>query len=343
MQKTNTLLALAMCGLAFSYGVQAQVPPKKPLCKAYSDMNVAITQPGTYCLRGSLTGAGIKIQADDVVLDLKGFSVRNDKPAPDSPPGGEWAGSIGIFNFNNHNVTVKNGTVIGYAVGVYLGYDQLNPGSGYTVENLLVRSAKVNGIAVGSAPNGTADTIVRNNIVSDTVGRAPVGIYVGGTNGTVVVENNRVDNTRGIVSDLDPKVFPTLFARGILVSDITTATISGNVITNTTAADDAGHAVGLFANICTACSPNPVAIISGNYVLNPDPATNSTGIYLGAGIPTPSGTPSVNVSTSRVYNFNKGIDAATQPGVVGATSNVVSGAVTPYSSRLALLSGNRTE
>ena len=339
--KTSSLLALTLCGLA-SQCAHAQVPPKRPLCRAYTDMSVPITQPGTYCLRSSLTGPGIKIQADDVILDLKGYSVRSDKPAPEAP-GGDWWNSIGIFNANNHNVTVRNGTVIGYAVGVYLGYDQLTPGSGYTIENLLVRNSTMIGITVASAPNGAANTVVRNNIVSDTVGRAPTGISVGGTNGTLVVENNRVDNTRGIVSDLDPQTYPELQARGILVSAATVATISGNVITNTTAADDVGKAAGLYVNICTACGPVPAVNIDGNYILNAEAAANSTGIYLWAGIPTPSGTPWVNVSTSRVYRFRKGIDAATLPGVVGATSNVVSGSLTPYSSSLALLSGNRVE
>ncbi|MFG0258683.1 MAG: right-handed parallel beta-helix repeat-containing protein [Phycisphaerales bacterium JB043] len=71
-----------------------------------------ISSPGSYVLTSDFSSAafanGIKIDANDVTLDLNGFSITNTGP-----------GTSGIFvDPNVLNVTIKNGSVIDWTVGV---------------------------------------------------------------------------------------------------------------------------------------------------------------------------------------------------------------------------------
>jgi parallel beta-helix repeat protein len=88
-----------------------QIEPRTPVDTLAGDAMFVhrITQPGSYYLTGDVTGAsgktGIGIDADNVTLDLNGFSLI----------GVSGSGS-GVFVENNHtNVTIGNGTVRGWA------------------------------------------------------------------------------------------------------------------------------------------------------------------------------------------------------------------------------------
>lgn len=91
--------------------VADQAEPRIPISQATTpgsgtDLFV-IDQPGSYYLTGDIVGGtdqrGIRINADNVVLDLNGFRVRG------------LPGSVnGIFLNLNTGVTVKNGTITGW-------------------------------------------------------------------------------------------------------------------------------------------------------------------------------------------------------------------------------------
>jgi hypothetical protein len=78
-----------------------------------------ITKPGFYYFTGNLTYSGtgdaISIRADNVILDLMGFSLTG---------AGKTISSCGInpnFNYNDiacNNVEIRNGTVSGFGAGV---------------------------------------------------------------------------------------------------------------------------------------------------------------------------------------------------------------------------------
>jgi nitrous oxidase accessory protein NosD len=76
-----------------------------------------ITQPGFYYLAKNLssTGNGIHVQADDVTLDLAGFTLT-----------GPGSANNGINISGQKNVEVRNGTVRNFDTGIY-AYTSVSP------------------------------------------------------------------------------------------------------------------------------------------------------------------------------------------------------------------------
>ncbi len=153
-----------------------------------------ITQSGTYRLQGTLTLEGnsesaIKINADDVRLDLSGHSVRSGA--------GVSGTAIGILAENRKRVTVENGAIVGFSFGVSLdSYDDtagpigLPPsalGGFYRVKGLRVEGASQAGIKV----NGYSAEIIENNLARcGQLMAAGKGIVAQGAG--IVVKNNHL-------------------------------------------------------------------------------------------------------------------------------------------------------
>jgi len=101
---------------------------------------VVISQPGSYQLIGNLTvppngGNAINILANDVTLDLNGFTVQGTNGTPAI---GISAGAV-----NQRNVTIKNGTVRGFSSdGISLS------GNGHIVTGVKAEGNGVHGIDV---------------------------------------------------------------------------------------------------------------------------------------------------------------------------------------------------
>ena len=79
-----------------------------------SSLPFTISQPGSYYLTGNLDGSagGIDITADDVTLDLMGFTID----------GGGSVTDYGINFSGSSNVNIRNGTVKGFGyAGIYQG------------------------------------------------------------------------------------------------------------------------------------------------------------------------------------------------------------------------------
>ncbi|MBT1075390.1 right-handed parallel beta-helix repeat-containing protein [Geobacter grbiciae] len=116
-------------------------------CTAIDKVPFTVQKKGDYCLSRDVSlhdgVVGILVEADHVVIDLGGHRLQGN--------GGE--GSYGIRS--DKGVTVRNGTVSGFHVGVA-------GGAGSVVENLRVEQSTRTGILV----NG-AGSVVRNNIVTD--------------------------------------------------------------------------------------------------------------------------------------------------------------------------------
>jgi hypothetical protein len=73
-----------------------------------------INSPGFYYLSGNLayngSGNAITVNADDVTIDLMGFRLAN---------GGAVGSTVGIDMIGRANVEIRNGTVQGFAIGVF--------------------------------------------------------------------------------------------------------------------------------------------------------------------------------------------------------------------------------
>ncbi len=112
-----------------------EVEPRTPI----SSLPYTISSPGSYYLTKNLTGVasqhGIVIEADDVTLDLNGFTLRGVSGSRD-----------GIFaDSDNTGVTVRNGVVQGW------GYSGFNGDSATQCRfsDLKVRSNTQSGLVAG--------------------------------------------------------------------------------------------------------------------------------------------------------------------------------------------------
>jgi parallel beta-helix repeat protein len=178
-----TLAATLLVLLALLIG--AAPAPAGP-CTAITTLPAVITVQGVYCFTGNLetamtSGDAILISTNNVVLDLNGFKL-----------GGLAAGTAttaqGIHALNARNVTIKNGTVRGFFVGIVSDQTIVNASEGNIVEDIRADRNTNSGIIV----NGPA-SIIRNNAVIATGGTTQsidaVGIAVEGR-GTRVLNND---------------------------------------------------------------------------------------------------------------------------------------------------------
>jgi hypothetical protein len=152
---------------------------------AITTVPVTISASGVYHFTKDLvyspsTGTAINITASDVVIDLNGFTLAGTAGAGTS--------SNGIVALGHNRITIKNGTVKGFADGVALGGDNT------TVTDVLVDSSFRIGIRVAGAYAN-----ISGNHISATGGSAvssvldATGISLTGTYGNV--SGNLVDHT----------------------------------------------------------------------------------------------------------------------------------------------------
>ncbi len=219
-------------------------------CTPIAAVPVVITLPGVYCFTKSFVtsataGNIIDIQANNVVLDMNGHRL-----------GGLAAGlgtaTIGIYAIDRQNITIKNGTIRGFAFAIR--FLQSSAASlGHVIEDVRADQNTYMGIYV----NGSG-TIVRNCQVAATggttlYGLSSYGIFVNGNGARVL--NNDVDVVASAGSLLGYGIYMST-AGGLAVDNrITSADYgiyysgtgkySGNLTFDTTVPFTGGTAVGV--------------------------------------------------------------------------------------------------
>src|SRR5262245_41245669 len=138
-------------------------------CTPVTSLPAVITVQGVYCLTGDLSisitsGIAIEIAANNVVLDLNGHKI-----------GGLGAGLgttvLGIVAYSRQNVTIKNGSLRGFLVGIYL-YDSFfyTTSQGHVIED--IRADQNTFVGFWTMGRGL---IIRNNLVVATGGTTSRG------------------------------------------------------------------------------------------------------------------------------------------------------------------------
>lgn len=122
-----------------------------------------ISAPGIYCLATDVimavsftSGNAIQINANYVTLDLNGHKVHG------AAAGGATQ-AVGIFASGRRNITIKNGTVWGFSVGIQLSASSVTTLAGYVIDGVRAELNRNIGINLAGA-NG----IVRNSVVANT-------------------------------------------------------------------------------------------------------------------------------------------------------------------------------
>ncbi|MCH8512387.1 MAG: right-handed parallel beta-helix repeat-containing protein [Kiritimatiellae bacterium] len=238
-----------------------EVEPRIPI----SEVPYTITEPGSYYLTGNLTietgESAITITADNVTLDLMGFTLQ----------GTEAAGQRGVdIALGKQNVTVRNGTIRNMGEeGISANWaesclyehlsidengaegefsDGLSGGAGAIVRFVTATGNDNRGIAIrdGSVTNavarnnGTAGISSASGNVTNSVARDNGGVGIQADAGSVINSIARSNGGHGISAS---SIVTNSVARfnggnGISVND-------GNV-TNSDGSNNGGH--GIFAN-----------------------------------------------------------------------------------------------
>ncbi len=174
------LLVLVLAGPALATnGVleinQTCAVPTGCFAGASAGFPVTISGSGSYVLTGSLTVGdanvdGIEFSANDVSIDLNGFSIEGPVICTGLGPGiacePELASGMGIDASGVHGVTIKDGRVRGFvSAGIFVGgRAQLRD---LTVESISNRAVRIDGsghsIAVGLIVIGNLGTGILSN------------------------------------------------------------------------------------------------------------------------------------------------------------------------------------
>lgn len=141
-----------------------------------------IKKPGIYRLKGNLLSSsdiGVKICADNVLLDLNGHSIECEKNETGRP-------SFGVHALNQSNVHIFNGKISGCVFGVHASYGNKN-----SVQGIDFSDCNYIGINMGGSGN-----IIRGcyfaNIVGYPVEAYAIGINNPGSN--FIIEGNTFRN-----------------------------------------------------------------------------------------------------------------------------------------------------
>ena len=248
MKQRRRLSGLTVVLLAISPAAHAEVTG----CTVISGVPFTVNAPGIYCLNGSLVasapvGASIEVSANDVVIDLNGHTLEASGPN----------NAVGVRAIAGKNVTVRNGTIRGFAGGLSLGGFGA-ASSGYVAEKLRVEGSSAHGIRVQGGS-------VRHNLVIRTGGST------GGSSGIIAIGSG--------VHVSDNEVVETVEAAGgqaiaINVGLAPGAVIERNVVSN--AAFGPTDSYGIF--VSSTC---PKTAIVGNRVahMRKGIALFSSGVY----------------------------------------------------------------
>jgi len=179
-RKLRSAVLAASLLVVLSAGARAETTD----CTEITSVPHNVTVPGVYCLKKSLTlafqqGSAITILANDVVVDFNGHVLENF-------PGAVGIG-WGINGLNLKHVTLRNGTIRGFSIGVYLENRGENS-MGHLVERLVLDGNTLAGLSVDGR-----NSVVRNNRIMRTGASANTyGILARGTGvqvtGNVVTE-----------------------------------------------------------------------------------------------------------------------------------------------------------
>ena len=237
MKKASTCASFALGMLAVA--ATAAYADETTFCNAYiTTLPYTISVQGHYCLNRNLStamtsGNAITINSDFVVLDLNNFKLGGGSA-------GLGTNTIGIYANSHRNLTVRNGNIRGFYIGIYLTGSSTTSG-GHLVENNILDGNTYYGAYV----NGDS-FVVRNNTVVNT-GGVPASSWVTGIYGysyaLASIRDNVVSNTFNTGTGS--------MARGIFLNE---GVADHNLVR--AGAVTSGYAIGINGDVAAFCRDN---------------------------------------------------------------------------------------
>ena len=290
-------------------------------CRFIFGVSQPITQPGLYCFARNVAttnGSGLVIRADNVTVDFAGYKLST------TPIPGSTAITTGVDAAQNQNITIKNGTIQGYVIGINLGERVPTSDVGnFVVTNMRIDQGNAPGFRVVSIFALASSFTLTNNTITNLSGAEAMGMLTHGTGSTIpapgkiVITGNRIDRLTASAGNN---------AVGIIVDGGAETLVNDNVITEVYSGGANPNPFQQAAGIQIASlAANSLTEVGGNTVRNAINRANSTGIYLNT-----SGDQVAFVRDSVVSGMTTGLYLG--GGCVPYyLYNTVTGATTPYS------------
>ncbi len=195
------LALVVACGLSGSAVARAD----SLHCTAITSLPAIISAAGQYCLKQDLStsitsGSAILVNVNAVTIDLNGFKLGG-------MTGGSDSTAIGINAAFRSNITIRNGSIRGFAVGLQVSGDQnivegmridgsLLQGMVIAGRGTLVQHNMIEGIggAGSTALRGILTIfgphVIRGNVINRVSGSGAAGIFLSSPDGVTVEDNN---------------------------------------------------------------------------------------------------------------------------------------------------------
>lgn len=132
-----------------------------PPCTTITYLPFTISEEGVYCFTGNLStgitsGYAISIETDNVVLNLNGWKL-------DGLAAGTGTTTKGIYADQRENITIRNGAIRGFFIGVYLeGVSPYTVSQGHLIEDIHFDKNTGQGVYL----IGSSITLRRNQIMN---------------------------------------------------------------------------------------------------------------------------------------------------------------------------------
>ncbi len=251
-------LALAAAAMAALLAIAPEIPPAQAettLCTEITSLPFTITVQGVYCLKQNLNvnlsadgSAAILINTGNVTIDFNGFRINNQAPLATNR-------ANGVLAEGRKNITIRNGFVRGFFIGIYLEEVAFNSSASHLVEDMKVADSGNAGIVVEGD-----QSVIRNNRVI-----ASGGGPVSNSFGIVLQRSDDGQISGNIISG----VTETADSYGFYVFFLNRVLISNNEITNVNGGSNQDRAI-VFYDVSNA-------VVAGNRLLN-GPVNGTGGI-----------------------------------------------------------------
>ncbi len=251
-------------------------------CTPITTLPYVITVQGVYCFTGNLAttmgfGNAIEIKTNNVTIDMNGWKLGGLAAGPGTQ-------TIGIFADQRKNITIRNGVIRGFYMGVDLkDASPFTTSQGHLIED--IRADK--NLWVGFRIIGRGNTVRRNQIVA-TGGSTRIGDSYGvillGSGARLL--NNDISSTTAS---------GTGTSRGVWAFSANGAVLEHNRIDNVSAASGAAWGIGIGSSTDVIVEENRINGVSSSGATD--------GVYISSSF-------NVMVSSSHILSADTGIKYA---------------------------------
>jgi parallel beta-helix repeat protein len=264
-----------------------QIEPRTPIHAA--DLPLTITAPGSYYFTENIvtSGDGIVINADNVTIDMKGFTLE----------GGTGMGISTDFTLplvERKNISIMNGTVSGWSEeGIHLGFAPNSivknvKATGNTEDGIRMGSGSIIAECVAEGNDRRGLAVLDGGSIIDSAARLNGAVGIAARYRCTVTNCTSSENDIGILVETNSTVVESTADLNATTGIVLT---SGGSVVNSTASNNGGNGIRapggsarIEGNNVNANAENGIFIGIGSLVIENNLYSNGLGPSGGAGI-----------------------------------------------------------